>query len=109
GRVPQAIAQGGSCAMPLHPLSEAEASGASLAARLGCSDENTAAACLRAAPVSQILADQTTDNGFSIVPPVDGHVLPRSLDVAFQTGEFNRVPVIEGTTHDEFTLFYKLA
>ena len=109
GLFQHAIAQSGSYAMTLQPLSQAEASGLNLAKRLGCSDENTAAACLRAAPVSEILADQTPDNGFSIVPPVDGHVLPQSLDAAFQSGEFNRVPVVEGTTHDEFTLFYKLA
>jgi para-nitrobenzyl esterase len=109
GLFQQAIAQSGSYAMALQSLSQAEASGVALAKSLGCSDEKTAAACLRAAPVSKILANQTTDNGFSIVPPVDGHILPRSLDAAFQSGEFNRVPVIEGTTHDEFTLFYKLA
>jgi para-nitrobenzyl esterase len=109
GLFQRAIAQSGSYAMTLQSLPQAEASGVAMANSLGCSDEKTAAACLRAAPVSKILANQTTDNGFSIVPPVDGHVLPRSLDAAFQSGEFNRVPVIEGTTHDEFTLFYKLA
>jgi para-nitrobenzyl esterase len=109
GLFQRAIAQSGSYAMPLEPLSQAEASGVALAKRLGCTDEKTAAACMRAAPVSKILENQRSDNGFSIVPPVDGHVLPRSLDTAFQSGEFNRVPVIEGTTHDEFTLFYKLA
>jgi para-nitrobenzyl esterase len=109
GLFQRAIAQSGSYAMTLEPLSQAEASGVALASRLGCADEKTAAACMRAAPVSKILENQTADNGFSIVPPVDGHVLPRSLDTAFQSGEFNRVPVIQGTTHDEFTLFYKLA
>jgi para-nitrobenzyl esterase len=109
GLFQRAIAQSGSYAMTLQSLSQAEASGVGVATSLGCSNETTAAACLRAAPVSKILADQTTDNGFSIVPPVDGHVLPHSLEAAFQSGDFNRVPVIEGTTHDEFTLFYKLA
>jgi para-nitrobenzyl esterase len=109
GLFQRAIAESGSYAMGLESLSQAEVSGVALANRLGCTEEKTAASCLRAAPVSEILANQMTDNGFSIVPPVDGHVLPRPLDAAFESGEFNRVPVTEGTTHDEFTLFYKLA
>jgi para-nitrobenzyl esterase len=109
GLFQRAIAQSGSYALHLQSLSQAEASGVTLAQKLGCSDESTAAACLRAVPVATILADQTTEGGFSITPPVDGHVLPQPLDTAFQTGNFNRVPVIEGTNHDEFTLFYKLA
>jgi para-nitrobenzyl esterase len=32
-------------------------------------------------------------------------VLPQSIIDSFRSGEFNRVPVIEGSTHDEFALF----
>jgi para-nitrobenzyl esterase len=39
------------------------------------------------------------------LPKVDGSTLPMSIATAFATGQFNRVPVIEGTTHDEFRLF----
>jgi para-nitrobenzyl esterase len=39
------------------------------------------------------------------VPDVDGNVLTQSADTAFQSGQFNRVPVINGTNHDEFRYF----
>jgi para-nitrobenzyl esterase len=40
---------------------------------------------------------------------VDGSTLPRTVQAAFTTGLFNRVPIIEGTTHDEFRLFQGLS
>ena len=36
-------------------------------------------------------------------------VLPQSLQTAFATGEFNRVPIINGTNHDEWRLFVALS
>jgi para-nitrobenzyl esterase len=36
---------------------------------------------------------------------VDGTILTQSIGSAFATGQFNRVPVIEGSNHDEFRLF----
>jgi para-nitrobenzyl esterase len=36
-------------------------------------------------------------------------VLPQSVISAFESGQFNRVPVIEGSTHDEFTIFTAIA
>jgi para-nitrobenzyl esterase len=40
-----------------------------------------------------------------VLPNVDGKVLPQSIGSALDSGQFNRVPVVEGNTHDEFTLF----
>ena len=40
-----------------------------------------------------------------MVPNLDGFVLPSTVRSAFTTGQFNRVPVIEGSTHDEWRLF----
>ena len=34
-------------------------------------------------------------------PTVDGFVLPRTVLTALSTGQFNRVPVIEGSNHDD--------
>jgi para-nitrobenzyl esterase len=39
------------------------------------------------------------------MPNVDGKVLPQSVGAAFSSGQFNRVPVVEGSNHDEFRLF----
>jgi para-nitrobenzyl esterase len=36
-------------------------------------------------------------------------VLPRTIGAAFSTGAFNRVPIIEGSNHDEWRLFVALA
>jgi para-nitrobenzyl esterase len=99
----RAIAQSGSYSLEQPSLSATEASGQSLASSVGCADQS--AACLRAVPVSDLLPKQSSSPG-AFVPNVDGYVLPRSVKAAFDSGEFNHVPVIEGTTSDEFTLFY---
>jgi para-nitrobenzyl esterase len=65
---------------------------------VGCPDQT--AQCLRSRSVEQILANQG-----GATPVVDGFVLPRSLQVASATGQFNRVPVINGTNHDEARFF----
>jgi para-nitrobenzyl esterase len=52
--------------------------------------------------VSAILAAQTAS---TMVPNLDGFVLPMSVGPAFSTGQFNHVPVIEGSNHDEWRLF----
>jgi para-nitrobenzyl esterase len=83
-------------------LSAAEAAGAAFAASAGCADPSTAAACLRSLPVAAILAHQPAG---TMVPNLDGLVLPQTIRSAFTTGQFNRVPVIEGSNHDEWRLF----
>jgi para-nitrobenzyl esterase len=105
GLFDRAIAQSGAYALALPSLSKAEASGSDFAADVGCSDQNLA--CLRAVPVATLLAKQPTRAG-EIVPNVDGRVLTQTIEQALASGEFNRVPVVEGSTHDEFSIFYKL-
>ena len=55
--------------------------------------------CLRALPVQKIL-----DLQFSYLAGyiIDGKLLPSSFKVAFSTGRFNHVPLINGTTLDEW-------
>lgn len=101
----RAIAQSGAYALDLPSLSDAEQKGSNFAQSIGCADQT--AACLRALPVQTVLASQPTTSG-SILPNVDGKVLPQSIKAAIDSGQFNRVPVIEGSTHDEFTLFAAL-
>jgi para-nitrobenzyl esterase len=36
------------------------------------------------------------------VPAIDGDVLTEQLATAFATGKFNKVPVIDGSNHDEY-------
>ena len=87
------------------PLSRAdrEKNGLEVAAKVGCTDPATAAACLRAKPVSELV--KWSDVGVGSGPTFGGGFLPLSPERAFATGQFNRVPVIQGTTRDEHRLF----
>jgi para-nitrobenzyl esterase len=95
-----AIVESGAYDLVPESLRTAELSGAAFASRAGCAGQ--AAACLRALPVRAILADQTP-TGYR--PDIDGQVLTHSLASAFASGRFARVPVIDGSNHDEYRLF----
>ena len=99
----QAIAQSGAYALVNAPLAAAEAAGAGFATAAGCPDQS--ASCLRALPVEALLAVQ---GGGGFVPNLDNKVLTQPLKAAFTSGDFNRVPVIEGSNHDEWRLFVAL-
>jgi len=82
--------------------------GAGFDAALGCTQPDDAA-CLRAASVANILTAQGevfAANGIS--PDFGTKVLPRALQPAFSTGEFIRVPVLQGTNANEGRLFEPL-
>jgi para-nitrobenzyl esterase len=102
GLFTQAIVESGSYAVQLPSLSTAETAGNAVATALGCTPTDTA--CLRALPVSSILNQQTSPT-LSLTTIVDGTLLPLSINTALQSGHFNRVPVINGTNHDEYRQF----
>jgi para-nitrobenzyl esterase len=105
GLFDRAIAQSGAYTTDLPSLPAAESSGTAVAQNFGCPDQS--AACLRATPLQTILDVQPETAG-AIVPNIDGNVLTNSIGSALASGNFNRVPVIEGSTHDEFTIFEAL-
>ena len=75
---------------------------------LGCAQPNDAA-CLRAASVTSILAAQGEVFGANGISPDFGtKILPHALRQAFSTGEFIRVPVLQGTNANEGRLFEPL-
>lgn len=98
GLFDRAIVESGAYLLTPPALAAAEAAGSTFAGQAGCADQT--AACLRSLPVQTILARQTANS-----PTVDGYVLTRSLADAFASGAFNRVPVIQGSNHDEWRLF----
>jgi para-nitrobenzyl esterase len=104
GLFERAIAESGSYNLTQTSLASAEAAGEAFAAKAGCADQT--AACLRSLPVSTILADQ---DAAGYTPNINSEVLPESLGTAFATGNFNRVPIINGTNHDEWRLFVALS
>jgi para-nitrobenzyl esterase len=103
GLFSRAIVESGAYALTEAPLATAESAGEAFATKAGCSDQT--AACLRALPVSTILADE---NSAGYQPDIDGAVLHQSIGPALASGQFNRVPLINGSNHDEWRLFVAL-
>jgi para-nitrobenzyl esterase len=75
--------------------------GAGFDKALGCVQPDDAA-CLRAASVESVLIAQ---NAVGVSPDSGTKILPRSLEQAFSTGDFIRVPVLQGTNANEGRLF----
>jgi para-nitrobenzyl esterase len=99
GLFQKAIIQSGSFALNQRPLADAEAAGEAFAAQAGCPDQT--AACLRQLPVS----DLVNPNFVEIPGVVDGKVLTEPIGAALAAGQFARVPVLNGTNHDEERIF----
>ncbi len=102
-----AIIQSGPCQAQAD-RSTAERVSLDYAAAAGCADPQTAADCLRALPVDKFgpppayfrIGDD------ELTGPVTGTPsLPVDPVTAIADGKAARVPVLIGTTHDEFTLF----
>lgn len=110
GLFTHAIAESGSYLMfdsfvqTIVPLSVAENPGSgfvpggnSVATSLGCST----AACLRAVPFATLIGIEPG----TLYAFVDGTLLTQTPAAAFAAGEFNQVPVIAGTNHNEWNVF----
>jgi para-nitrobenzyl esterase len=100
GLFQRAIVESGTYDLTQQPLPAAEAAGRAFAAKAGCAGDT--AACLRRLPVSTILSNE---NPVGYTPDVDGAVLTQSIKTALASGQFNHVPVVIGTNHDEYRLF----
>jgi para-nitrobenzyl esterase len=99
GLFAKAIIQSGSFALNQQPLASAEAAGQAFAAQAGCPDQT--AACLRSLPVSALVSPN-----YVVIPGVvDGKVLTEPIGTALAAGQFARVPVLNGTNHEEEALF----
>ena len=80
-------------------LDVAEATGLTLAQKVGCStgSPQQVATCLRQVPVSALLANQAIPTGAI----VDGQLLPEAPATAIAGNRFNHVALINGTNHYE--------
>jgi para-nitrobenzyl esterase len=84
------------------PLGEAQDVGRKVASMTGCAGPGELA-CLRALPASR-LADvvrELPSYAFGVV--VDGSLLDRPMTQKILAGDFNRIPVLNGSNHDEWT------
>src|SRR6516162_4481510 len=104
GLFERAIVESGSYNLTQASLASAESAGVAFATKAGCASQT--AACLRSLPVSTILASQ---NAGGYTPNINSEVLPETLGAAFAAGDFNRVPIINGTNRDEWRLFVALS
>jgi len=87
----------------IQPVAAQEALGVSFATAVGCTGTAVQiAACLRSTPVATLLAAQGIIN---TSPTAGTTILPQGLADAFGSGNFNRVPVMQGTNLNEGTLF----
>lgn len=102
----RAIIQSGAYGLAQPTQQQWEMMGLGRAAAMGCTDQT--ATCLRSLSVEQILAHQDAGE-VGWLPVVDGAVLPKTMKEAFHKGEFHRVPVMQGTTRDEYSLFTALS
>lgn len=93
------------CKSQLLSQAEAEATGATLVARVGCADAGDVAACLRALPPQTLIgnASSTLSPGVagSIAPIVNGTTIPMSPGKAFRTGQVNDISMMIGVNRDE--------
>ena len=86
--------------LSLPTLADEESHGEAFAARIGCKDQS--ARCLRSKSVRKVIENWGI---FDSSANVDGKVLPQSPDTAFTAGQFNHVPLINGTNRDEWRFF----
>src|SRR5450755_4677618 len=103
GLFQKAIVESGSYSLAPPALAVAEGWGQNFATGAGCASQT--AACLRGLSVATILANAAAlQVQGSTLPTVDGKVLTQTFAAAFASGTFNKVPMIEGTNHHEYSL-----
>ncbi|HAV1777343.1 TPA: carboxylesterase family protein [Enterobacter hormaechei subsp. steigerwaltii] len=86
------------------PMDAATNNGTGFAKAAGCKPED--ATCLRSLSTDEILKAQ---NAFALNQViVDGKIIPKHPADALRDGSFNKVTVINGSVHDEGTLFAAL-
>jgi para-nitrobenzyl esterase len=106
GLFARAVVQSGAYALTQVSQAAANTAGTRFATAAGCADQT--ATCLRSRPVAQLLAKQNA-TAWGHQPNIDNRVLPRSIAPALAGGQFNRVPLINGSTADEARLLVPLA
>ncbi|MFG1923453.1 carboxylesterase/lipase family protein [Cryptosporangium sp. NPDC048952] len=104
GLFAKAIAESG-CALRGPTQAVAEKTGTSFAAKVGCTGTGVLT-CLRGKSAAQIrAASNVAGTSLTYAPASGGPVLPTDIETAFTKGDFQDVPLLQGTNHDEGRLF----
>lgn len=107
------IIQSGLCTSPGNAvtLAQAESRNTRYVSNLGC--QVTDLACLRGIDPQKLLSTRVPGlrpaSALVWSPVYGAGLLPLQLRDAFESGQFNQVPVMNGTTHDEGRLFVSVA
>jgi para-nitrobenzyl esterase len=90
-------------------LAQSEAVGASVLTAAGCAEPCSLAA-MRALSVDALLKGQTGLPALSSgwIPSIDTKLMTTGVGAAYTAGAYVKVPVIEGSNHDEYRLFVGL-
>jgi len=106
GLFDRAIVESGAYFLNTTSLADAQAAGTVVGNELGCtynsSQPAATAACLRQVPVAALLV---AGGSAGFTGNVDNKVLTEPISTALAAGNFNKVPVMEGSNHDEWRLF----
>jgi para-nitrobenzyl esterase len=103
GLFQKAIQESGAPTLPV-PLSTATRSAEAFAAATGCNSgaDKDIAACLRALPAPTVMKYGIPAAGGT--PQVaDGTILPTDPEAAFRDGNFNHVPIMNGSNRNEYS------
>jgi para-nitrobenzyl esterase len=90
---------------PAATMALGDTNGATFASALGCTDAASLLTCLRAQPVSALLAPGGSSASVAFWPVADGVVIPSDPMALFSAGTFTKVPTVLGNNKNEGTLF----
>ncbi|HEU5294270.1 MAG TPA: carboxylesterase family protein [Burkholderiaceae bacterium] len=105
GQLSKATLEGNSTTVVNNALTAAAAASAP---GVNCGTGSVTAACLRSLPDAVVrtqLAQAFNASMASPTPSVDGKVLPKTIKQIFVDGTNNKVPVLNGSNENEYTLF----
>jgi para-nitrobenzyl esterase len=108
GLFDKAIIQSIGCTIGLRNADEAAATGSRVGELVHCTEAAAALACLRGKSVAELLAAQVevaSGNVRAFAPSVGSLSVPRQGAEAFATGQFVRVPILNGGNRDEMGLY----